>query len=195
MLRPSQFLDDMQPNSLKIPNNASQPAEINELQDEPGIRNARTKLDYKKSFQDDHFFFPETKIVAAENPYRYRNYMVPPEMPAYMSPGNNAIPLNGAVDGQTFYHNNDYHQAQKQQVQKENLLSLLALKNMEKHQQQESQKQLQQQFYPNHVGSQPVRLQRGGQFYYSDNQQQQRYREPYPVNQNTYNYVNLRARG
>lgn len=166
---------------MKLPSNVPPSiGEMSRLQDDPGIRNAKIKLNYKKSFQDDHIFFPEAQELLVANPYRSSNLFVPNELAGYQPPMNNAMPLNDSYSTKRYQPNQQHH--------KENLLSLLALKNLEKQQQQQQYKHKPQY----QVGYQP--LHRNGQVYYQDTQPRP-YGEQHAVSQNPYNYSNLQAQG
>lgn len=116
MIVPSKNLTEVHTAQMKLPNNVP-PAigEVSRLQEDPGIRSAKNKLNYKKTFQDDHIFFPENHETMLGNPYRSANF----------------VSLNNPVSYsvQQFQPN--------QQHQQENLMSLLALKNLEKQQKQQ----------------------------------------------------------
>lgn len=191
MIVPSKSLPEVQTTTSKLPSNIPTPmSSINRLQDEPGIRNARIKLHYKKSFQDDHLFFPETQELFMLNPYRSANQLQPNDMTGYQSSMNTNMQLNGSVKNPMSY-GTKYYQP-NQQHQKDNMLSLLALRNLEKQQQQQQQQQQYHHKPQFQFGSQP--LHRNGQVYYPDTQQRH-HGEQHHIDQSAYTYNNLRARG
>ncbi|QLG73211.1 hypothetical protein HG535_0E02950 [Zygotorulaspora mrakii] len=148
--------------------------------DEPTMQNARLRLDYKKSFQDDLLFFPENKVFKQDTYIGYNN--------AYMSSKgvNNPVdsPHNQAASSLRL---NPY--AHQQSQHKENLASLLVLKNLEK--QQQHQQQQEQIYAQSHLPSQTFSFKRGGQTYYSQSQHLPHYGDQ---NQNVNSYVNMRVR-
>lgn len=209
MLTPSQLYSEMHASPTSITTDVSRPSQnLQQPQpqlEDPAIRNARIRLDYKKSFEDDLLFFPEPRLP--ESSYRSYDQQIPVDMVGYVSPDNFSFTSNN-LNSQTFFPQKQNQHSHQQQLQKENLLSLLAFKNLEKQQQQQEHPQ-QHRYLQNQTGSQPYQIRRGGQTFYPQthqnqhhhhqNQQQQKqqqhYGEPYSVNQNVFNYANLRARG
>lgn len=223
MLTPSQRYTEMHANPSSTTLDVSKPSQNVQQQpqqlEDPAIRNARVRLDYKKSFDDDLLFFPEPRLP--ESSYRSYDPSIPVEMAGYISPDNFSFTSNN-MNNQTFFAQKQNQYSHQQQPQKENLLSVLAFKSLEKQQQQQQQDHQQQHRYlHNQAGTQPYQIRRGGQTYYPQNhqlhqnqqhhnqnqqqqhhhhqnqqhhQQQQHFGEPYSVNQNVFNYANLRAR-
>lgn len=223
MLTPSQRYTEMHASSSSTTIDVSQPSQNIQQQpqqlEDPAIRNARVRLDYKKSFDDDLLFFPEPRLP--ESSYRTYDPPIPVEMAGYISPDSFSFTSNN-MNNQTFFAQKQNQYSHQQQPQKENLLSVLAFKSLEKQQQQQQDHQQQHRYLHNQAGAQPYQIRRGGQTYYPQNhqlhqnqqhhnqnqqqqphhhqnqqhhqQQQQHFGEPYSVNQNVFNYANLRAR-
>lgn len=147
-------------------------------QDDPVGRNARIRLDYKKSFEDDLLFFPDPECESI------MSGLAPPER------------AQAQADAKLIFHKQQQQQSQRSSQQKDNLVLLMALKRLEKQQQQQQQQQRQQQqqqqlFYENQLA---MRKEATLHNFYQQ-QQDQHIGEHYIASQNIYNYVNLRARG
>ncbi|KAG0668675.1 acid phosphatase det1 [Maudiozyma exigua] len=151
--------------------------------EDPVTMRARLKLDYMKSFQDDSHFYPEFPSYQNVTKNQYSSHLP-------MNNFNN-IQLQQQQQQQTMFaneqQNNIFNRSttptnnanylnQKQYGQKlsdrENLLSLLAQKSLEKQQFQHQQQQQQQQQYPKQT-KRP-----NSQHYYQHQQQG----DPYLVN-------------
>ncbi|CCC71719.1 hypothetical protein NCAS_0I00510 [Naumovozyma castellii] len=114
--------------------------------DDPITRDVRSKLDSMKSFEDDDVFYPDPMLLNVRylpqaNPYLLQSDQTSPYVPngnlfipsddlnINSTTSNNNIPMNS-------YTNNNDGIYSKHDSHRENLLSALAHKNIEKQQQQ-----------------------------------------------------------
>ena len=183
---------------------------LRQQMNEQSIRNARVRLDYKKSFHDDPFFYFENKVAGGgtnnhnnnhnhnqshnngsinnmggvnNNPYRTNTpnqYLLPENVKLHMNGMNNS---NGAGNNNNmFFPKQQNSQMLAQSQHKDNLLSVLAQKSLEK--------QHQQQYFQNQFSTQMMEGRKNEGSY----QQQQQQGDPY-LNNNQFgnNYLNMKS--